>query len=54
MIAVVFASSLIICFLCLQSLLLGHRNCCVCNVTVFIKTVSDHYSVDFLGKERVF
>ena len=33
--------------------LLGHRNCCVCNVTLFIKSVSDHYSVDFLGKGSV-
>ena len=34
--------------------LLGHRNCCVCNVTLFIKSVSYHYSVDFLGKGGVF
>ena len=33
---------------------LEHRNCCVCNVTQFIKWKSDHSSVDFLGKERVF
>ena len=32
----------------------GHRNCCVCNVTLFIKSVYHHYSVDFLGKVRVF
>ena len=32
---------------------LAHRNC-ACNVTLFIKSVSDHYSVDFLGKARVF
>ena len=31
-----------------------HRNCCVCHVKLFKKSVSDHYSVDFLGKERVF
>ena len=34
-----------------------HRNCCVCqllcHVKLFKKTVSDHYSVDFLGKGRV-
>ena len=30
------------------------RNCGVCNVTLFIKSVSEHYSVDFLVKERVF
>ena len=34
--------------------LLGHRNCCVCHVKLSIKSVSDHYSVDFLGKGRVF
>ena len=34
--------------------LLGYRNCSVCNATLFIKSVSDHYSVDFLGKGRVF
>ena len=34
--------------------LLRHRNCCVCNVTLFIKSASDHYSVDLLGKGRVF
>ena len=26
----------------------------VCNVTLFIKSVSDHYSVDFLGNGRAF
>ena len=26
----------------------------VCRVKLLIETVSDHYSVDFLGKERVF
>ena len=26
----------------------------VCHVKLLIETVSDHYSVDFLGKERVF
>ena len=31
-----------------------HRNCCVCLVKLFKKSVSDHYSVDFLGKGRVF
>ena len=31
-----------------------HRNCCVCHVKLFKKSVSDHYSVDFLGKGRVF
>ena len=34
--------------------LLGHRNCCVCHVKLFVKSVSDHYSVDFLGKGSVF
>ena len=34
--------------------LTGHRNCCVCNVILFIKSVSDHCSVDFLGKGGVF
>ena len=33
--------------------LLGHRNC-VCHLKLFIKSLSDHYSVDFLGKGRVF
>ena len=32
----------------------GHRDCCVCNVTLFIKSVSDHYSVDFHGNRRGF
>ena len=31
-----------------------HRNCCVCHVKLFKKSVSDHYSMDFLGKGRVF
>ena len=31
-----------------------NRTCFVCNVTLFIKSVSDHYCVDFLGKARVF
>ena len=31
-----------------------HRNCCVCHVKLFRKSVSDHYSVDFIGKGRVF
>ena len=29
-----------------------HRNCCVCHVKLFIKSVSDNYSVDVLGKGR--
>ena len=32
----------------------GHRNCCVCNVTLFIKLVSDHYCLDFVVKAKVF
>ena len=31
-----------------------YRNCCVCHVKLFKKSVSDHYSVDFLKKGRVF
>ena len=31
-----------------------HRNCCICHVKLFKKSVSDHCSVDFLGKGRVF
>ena len=31
-----------------------HRNCCVCHVKLLKKSVSDHYSVDFLEKGRVF
>ena len=27
---------------------------CVCHVKLFKKSVSDHYSMDFLGKGRVF
>ena len=34
--------------------LLGHRNWCVCYATLFIKSVCDHYSVNFLLKWRVF
>ena len=34
--------------------LLAHRKCCVCHGQLFIKSLSDHYSVDFLGKGRVF
>ena len=30
-----------------------HRNCCVCFVKLFQKSVSDHFSVDFLEKGRV-
>ena len=56
-----FVSFLLACFLLLASFvsslcnyeLLGHRNC-VCHVKLFIKSLSDHYSVDFLGKGRVF
>ena len=33
--------------------LLEHRNCCVCHVKLFKKSVSDYYSVDFLGKGSV-
>ena len=33
--------------------LLEHRNCCACHVKLLIKSVSDHYSVDILGKWRV-
>ena len=29
-------------------------NCGVCHVKLFIKSVFDHYSVDFLGKGKVF
>ena len=32
---------------------LVHRNCCVCHLKLFKKSVSDHYSVDFLVKGRV-
>ena len=31
-----------------------HRNCFVCHVKLYKKSVSDHFSVDFLGKRRVF
>ena len=34
--------------------LLVHRNCCVCHVKLFRKSISDHYSVDFLAEGRVF
>ena len=30
-----------------------HRICFVCHVKLFIKSVSDPYSVDFLGKGSV-
>ena len=33
--------------------LLEHRNCCACHVKLLIKSVSDHYSADILGKWRV-
>ena len=49
MIAVVSVSVFIICFTCLQSLYWGIEI-----VSLFIKSISDHYSVDFLGKGRVF
>ena len=57
MIYVLSVSLFVISFLCLRSFnqeLLLHRNCCVCHVKLFIKSVSDRYSVDFLGKWRVF
>ena len=57
MIAIVSVCLFIICFFVsgpFNQELLGHRNCRVCNVTLFIKSVSDQYSVDFLGKGRVF
>ena len=31
-----------------------HRSCCVCHAKLFIKSVSDHFSVDFLGKGECF
>ena len=31
-----------------------YGNCCVCHVKLLIKLVSNHYSLDFLGKGRVF
>ena len=34
--------------------LLMHRNCCVCCAKLFTSKLSDHYSVDLLGKGRVF
>ena len=33
--------------------LLGHRNCFFCHVKLFVKSLSDHYSLDFLGKGSV-
>ena len=57
MIAVVSVSLFIIVFFVASPFnleLLGHRNCFVCHVKLFVKSVSDHYSVDFLGKGRVF
>ena len=33
---------------------MGHRDCCVSNVTLFLKSVSDLYPRDFLGKRTVF
>ena len=30
------------------------RNCCACCVELFKSQLSDHYSVDYLGKGRVF
>ena len=54
MIAVVSVSLFSLSLVSLTRSYWGHRNCCVCNVTLFIKLVSDHYSVNFLGKGRVF
>ena len=34
--------------------LLVHRNCCVCHLKLFKKSVSNHYSVDFIGEGRIF
>ena len=55
MIAVVSVSLFIVFFVSgsFNEELLLHRNCCVCYVKLSIKSVSDHYSVDFLGKGRV-
>ena len=55
MIAVVSVSLFIVFYVSnpFKKELLGHRNCCVCNVTLFIKSVSDHYSVDFFRKGSV-
>ena len=50
MIAVVSVSLFIVCFVSgpFNYELPVHRNCCICYVNLFIKSVSDYYSVDFL------
>ena len=55
MIAVVSVSLFIVFFVSgsFNEELLLHRNCCVCYVKLSIKSVSDHYSADFVGKGRV-
>ena len=40
-------------FLSLNLKLLVQKHCCVCHVKLFLKSVSDHCSVDFLGKVSV-